>query len=382
MMKNILVYGDGIIGKLTAIALSKYFNVYILTNNKSKIANDNQDRYFSINLLSKFMFLKYGLWEDINKNISSSYNKIVTWHESLKEDVIFKSSDISFDKLGYIIKEDVIKNTLDYKISTMKNIFSTNFIDYKIDDIDFEFKIKSSYEKEILSNNKNYNFSKIDYDQKAIVLNLTCDINDNQDTAFQRFYTGEVQGLLPISRNQYNLIWSAKNSIIDNIKKLDDKKLITILNKSLEDRIGKITHLSERSMFPLMGYNSKKYLFNDIILIGGAAHSVHPLAGLGLNMGIQDIFILTSCIEKYSNYKDALKKYERICVSDNNRFYRTINSLIKFYLEEKIPDIIRTKSLSLFNQNKLIKYKVIEIATGIDKLSSLSKDEYCKPSYE
>ena len=224
MMKNILVYGDGIIGKLTAIALSKYFNVYILTNNKSKIANDNQDRYFSINLLSKFMFLKYGLWEDINKNISSSYNKIVTWHESLKEDVIFKSSDISFDKLGYIIKEDVIKNTLDYKISTMPNIFSTNFIDYKIDDIDFEFKIKSSYEKEISSNNKNYNFSKIDYDQKAIVLNLTCDINDNQDTAFQRFYTGEVQGLLPISRNQYNLIWSAKNSIIDNIKKLDDKK--------------------------------------------------------------------------------------------------------------------------------------------------------------
>ena len=88
MMKNILVYGDGIIGKLTAIALSNYFNVYILTNNKSKIANNNQDRYFSINLLSKFMFIKYGLWEDINKNISSSYNKIVTWHESLKEDVI------------------------------------------------------------------------------------------------------------------------------------------------------------------------------------------------------------------------------------------------------------------------------------------------------
>ena len=98
-------------------------------------------------------------------------------------------------------------------------------------------------------------------------------------------------------------------------------------------------------------------------------------------MGIQDIFILTRCIEKYSKYVDALKKYERICVSDNNRFYRTINSLIKFYLEETIPDIIRNKSLSLFNKNKLIKRKAIEIATGIDKLSSLSKDEYCKPSY-
>ena len=381
MMKNVVVYGDGIIGKLTAIALSDYFNVYIISSNESKTANNNQDRYFSINLLSKFMFIKYGLWEDIHKNISKGYNKIVTWHESLNEDVIFKSSDISFDKLGYIIKEDTIKNSLDHKLSTIQNIYLTNTIDCKIDDINVEFKIKSSYEKENLSNNKNYNFSKIDYDQKAIVLNLTCDLNNDQDTAFQRFHTGEVQGLLPISRNQYNLIWSAENSIIDNIKKLDDKKLITNLNKSLEDKIGKITHLSERSMFPLIGYNSKKYLFNDIILIGGAAHSVHPLAGLGLNMGIQDIFILTRCIEKYSKYVDALKKYERICVTDNNRFYRTINSLIKFYLEETIPNIIRNKSLSLFNKNKLIKRKAIEIATGIDKLSSLSKDEYCKPSY-
>ncbi len=381
MMKNVVVYGDGIIGKLTAIALSDYYNVYIISSNESKTANNNQDRYFSINLLSKFMFIKYGLWEDIHKNISKGYNKIVTWHESLNEDVIFKSSDISFDKLGYIIKEDTIKNSLDHKLSTIQNIYLTNTIDCKIDDINVEFKIKSSYEKENLSNNKNCNFSKIDYDQKAIVLNLTCDLNNDQDTAFQRFHTGEVQGLLPISRNQYNLIWSAENSIIDNIKKLDDKKLITNLNKSLEDKIGKITHLSERSMFPLIGYNSKKYLSNDIILIGGAAHSVHPLAGLGLNMGIQDIFILTRCIEKYSKYVDALKKYERICVSDNNRFYRTINSLIKFYLEETIPNIIRNKSLSLFNKNKLIKRKAIEIATGIDKLSSLSKDEYCKPSY-
>ena len=381
MMKNVVVYGDGIIGKLTAIALSDYYNVYIISSNESKTANNNQDRYFSINLLSKFMFIKYGLWEDIHKNISKGYNKIVTWHESLNEDVIFKSSDISFDKLGYIIKEDTIKNSLDHKLSTIQNIYLTNTIDCKIDDINVEFKIKSSYEKENLSNNKNCNFSKIDYDQKAIVLNLTCDLNNDQDTAFQRFQTGEVQGLLPISRNQYNLIWSAENSIIDNIKKLDDKKLITNLNKSLEDKIGKITHLSERSMFPLIGYNSKKYLFNDIILIGGAAHSVHPLAGLGLNMGIQDIFILTRCIEKHSKYADALKKYERICLSDNNRFYRTINSLIKFYLEETIPNIIRNKSLSLFNKNKLIKRKAIEIATGIDKLSSLSKDEYCKPSY-
>ena len=102
MMKNVVVYGDGIIGKLTAIALSDYFNVYIISSSESKTANNNQDRYFSINLLSKFMFIKYGLWEDIHKNISKGYNKIVTWHESLNEDVIFNSRLIATPIIGII----------------------------------------------------------------------------------------------------------------------------------------------------------------------------------------------------------------------------------------------------------------------------------------
>ena len=119
-MKNIVIYGDGIIGKLTAVVLSDFFNVYLVTNKKSKSLEKKQARYFSINLLSKFMFMKYSLWDDIQKNSIIGYDEILTWHESLSEDILFRSRDIAFDKLGYIVKDLDIIESLDNHLSTKK----------------------------------------------------------------------------------------------------------------------------------------------------------------------------------------------------------------------------------------------------------------------
>jgi len=104
------------------------------------------------------------------------------------------------------------------------------------------------------------------------------------------------------------------------------------------------------------------------------------MAGLGLNMGIQDIYILNKSVENNDETQKILQSYENECTYENTRFYKTINFLVKFYTDQKIPDMIQTKSLYLFNRNKLIKNKVIEIATGIHALKSQSKEEYCKPN--
>ncbi len=376
-MKNILIYGDGIIGKLTAIALSRYFDIYILSGQNNISPKNKQERYFSINLLSKFMLERYKIWDHLNSKELNGYNKIITWNESFDENVTFDSSEISFDKLGYIIRESDIKESLNSQLSYKNNIFTLSPKDIdKTLDLNPEFIIKSDQLKEKL------NFEKINYSQKAIVLDLTIDKNINTNIAYQRFDFEQIQGLLPISNNEYNLIWSAKDSHIDSLSKYDDSQMLSVLNKYFRDKIGNITQISSRSVFPLSGFNSKKYIMNDTILIGGAAHSVHPMAGLGLNMGIQDIFSLITSIEKEDSTLKALKNYEKVCYTSNSRFFNTINLLIEFYTGGKIPDIIRSKSLLLFNKNKFLKNKIIEVATGIDALKSKSKDEYCKPSYK
>jgi hypothetical protein len=78
---------------------------------------------------------------------------------------------------------------------------------------------------------------------------------------------------------------------------------------------------------------------------------------------------------------DALSSYERSCIINNNRFFRTINFLMHFFTGGRTSNIVRSKSLLFFNKNKFLKDKAIKIATGLDVLESESKDQYCKPSY-
>ena len=379
-MKSLLIHGDGIIGKLSAIVLSKHYKIYLIPKSQINNNKNNQERFFSINLLTKFMLIKYGLWSHIYKDKDFGYNKIITWHESLSEDVIFDSSDISFDRLGYIVKEQDIIKSIDIKLTETENIIFANSEDIELSKINPEFILKSNYSKEdFLNYNKSY-YESINYNQNAILMNLTCDHEINKLVALQRFDKDHIQGLLPISKNSYNLIWSAKSSVIDELAKCDDREILNSLNANLSDRIGNIQKISSRLVYPLTGFNMKKYQFNNMILVGGAAHSVHPMAGLGLNMGIQDIYILNKSIENNKDTKKILKSYENECVHENTRFYKTINLLVKFYTDTKIPDFIQTRSLYLFNKNKLIKNKVIEIATGINALKTQSIEEYCKPN--
>ena len=135
----------------------------------------------------------------------------------------------------------------------------------------------------------------------------------------------------------------------------DDDKMISILNEQLKDKVGKVIDISERSTYPLSGFNAKKYILDNSVLIGGAAHAVHPLAGLGLNMGVQDVYILRQSIEREESISAALEKYEKTCYLNNSRFFNTINLLVEFYMGGKIPDIVRSQSLSFFNKNTLLK---------------------------
>ncbi|SVE15777.1 uncharacterized protein METZ01_LOCUS468631, partial [marine metagenome] len=96
-------------------------NIYIFRNAQEDSERENIERYFSINLLSKYMFMKSGIWENIESNGIQPYKKIITWSDAGNE-VTFNSKSISYDYLGYIIKESSIKKAIEEKLSKLENI--------------------------------------------------------------------------------------------------------------------------------------------------------------------------------------------------------------------------------------------------------------------
>ena len=396
-MKNTLIVGDGIIGMLSAIVLSNiYKNVYLVKTSKKNLYKSKINRFFSINLLSQYFFMKNNIWEDIAASNPQPYNKIITWDDKIDDSLIFESSSISYDSLGYIVKETSIVDSLRNRLANIKNIVSIKDTDIKAihdtrtmillngESINLDLILKSDKSMDILLDSDDFKLNTVDYRQHAFVVDLFLDKNSIQNIAYQKFMEGQIMGLLPISNNQYNLIWSVNNNILGNLKNYNDIKILSILNSHLSEKIGTIKNISNRIIFPLSGFHVESYVKNNILVIGGAAHSVHPMAGLGLNMGIQDIFLLENSFLKIDtdeyDLTQALKNFNSCCIEENKKTYNTINFLKKFYSDKLIPDFFRSESLKIFNKNAYLKNKVIESATGIDVLKRRSVGKYCYPN--
>ena len=394
-MKNIAILGDSLIGLLSALVLSKNKNnIYIFRNTQEDSERENIERYFSINLLSKYMFMKSGIWENIKPDGIQPYKKIITWNDTGNE-VTFNSRSISYDYLGYIIKESSIKKAIEEKLSKLKNVIiksieEVSYINQSENNvINFKNKKKLKYDLLLLADARNFNiFNNLEinrithnYNQSALVINLKLENSISEKVAFQRFADSQIQGLLPISSNEFNLIWSINSSEVDNLFNKDKTSLIKILNNQLSSRIGNIIQISDRIVFPLSGFYVKSYVYNNIILIGGSAHSVHPLAGLGLNMGIQDIFILDTALNHEKNTyinETSLNYYNSSCIKNNKKIFYTINFLKKFYENEFLSLSVKSKALDFFDKSLTLKSQVIEEATGIKTLNSILSEGYSR----
>ena len=114
MKQKISIIGDGIIGKMMAIALHDLnFDVSLFHDQKYKKANE---RYFSINLLSKYLFEEYHIWPLIEEKSINPYSKIVTWDDLQTEEVLFESRNINQCELAYVISESDILTAIDSRI--------------------------------------------------------------------------------------------------------------------------------------------------------------------------------------------------------------------------------------------------------------------------
>lgn len=394
-MKNIGIIGDGITCMLSALALSLHNkSILIFVDQNKKISKTSSGRHFSINLLSKHMLIKLGIWDKIKSSDITEYSKITTFDQPSKSFITFDSSLISYDYLGYIIKESALIKIIENEVDKNKSISFYNASDIlsiqnlktksivllknkKSIDLDLLIYTNHGFESNLLE--LDIKFIKQNYNQKALVANIKATNNGKHNHPFQLFNNEDILGLLPTDGDNYNLIWSTTETKAKKIASEDNSLLLGSLNDLLEDHIGNINYSSQPKIFPFNGFHANKYYHNRVILMGSAAHSVHPLAGLGLNMTMSDIFILENLLskEKLSNItENLLKVYNSYCLYSNNKTYYAINYIKDFYESNALPKTLKHHIFNIFENNSILKYNVIKEATGIKTLSMLLEEEY------
>ena len=218
------------------------------------------------------------------------------------------------------------------------------------------------------------NFSK-DYEQVAKT--FLVEIPElNAEEAIQVFYEKEIFALMPYKhgtkKNQFSVVWSMPKELAHDLT-LDN--LHTHLHKFEKKLSCKIQATSKLLSFPLSAHHLDEYCDHGVCIIADAAHSIHPLAGQGINLGISDAIILAEEIERaISSDKEIgqlafLKKYELRRKTLNASMIRGVDFLFNLFQQDNpYFRLGRNSGLKMVDKLSFLKKNFILHASGIQKI--------------
>lgn len=175
-----------------------------------------------------------------------------------------------------------------------------------------------------------------DYQQVAIIANVTTEVL-HKNKAFERFTEQGPIALLPMSGNRCSLVWTLTSDNYQAILDLDDEAFLKALGDAFGYRLGRFTKVGGRSSYPLTLTKSERLTAPRVAIVGNAAHSLHPVAGQGLNLALRDIADLAEQIAyAFKSAQDIgsaelLHAYAAVREKDTVRTVQYTDSLVKLF---------------------------------------------------
>jgi ubiquinone biosynthesis UbiH/UbiF/VisC/COQ6 family hydroxylase len=153
------------------------------------------------------------------------------------------------------------------------------------------------------------------YGQSAVVANFECE-KSHSNMAFQWFQGGPVLALLPLPGRRTSMVWSLPSAQAESVAALDPDALCRAVSAASRHQLGALSLISAVRSYPLRRLSAARLVAPRVALAGDAAHVIHPLAGQGLNLGLQDARALAAAVTARGPVRDAgdfglLRRYER-----------------------------------------------------------------------
>lgn len=155
-----------------------------------------------------------------------------------------------------------------------------------------------------------------DYEQRAVVAHLRPE-RGHRDTAWQRFLDTGPLALLPLADGRVSLVWSTLPTLAEELVACDDGEFSARVTEASAAVLGRLEPAGPRASFPLRLLHARQYAAQRVALIGDAAHTVHPLAGQGINLAFLDAAALVDVVGEAVEAGDdpgepaVLRRYER-----------------------------------------------------------------------
>jgi 2-octaprenyl-6-methoxyphenol hydroxylase len=388
---DVVIIGAGMVGASLACALAPS-GLRIAIIESVTLSNEQQpsydDRGITLSPSSKRILEYLGVWQQV-QSYTTPIKKIHISEQGRFGLTHLDAAETGNSALGHIVVARSLGMALHKQMSAFKNvklICPAELKYFQRIDSGMTLEIARSNNTEAISTGllvgadggrslvrrlAGINTKEKDFKQTAIVSNVTTQ-KPNNATAYERFTSHGPIALLPIDTNRSVLVFTVNKDSVERYLNMPDKEYIKVVETEFGRRLGKIEQVGQRRSYAIVFIEAIEQFQEQLILLGNAAHSIHPNAAQGFNLGLRDVAGLAECIfmgiEKGLATHDVsiLDAYIKLRQADQRRVMRFTNGLASsFYNELPLLGSARNAAMLLLDSIPDLKASFVETTMGI-----------------
>jgi 2-octaprenylphenol hydroxylase len=388
---DVTIVGGGLVGATLACALADS-GLHIAIIEQQPLAKQNLKDTFdlrvsAINHATQRIFNALGIWEAMVNARVAPIRQIQVFDANSNGRIHFNCQELSEAYLGHIVEHSIMQQALYQRLLANKDI---TIIDEAVPTAFYQgadqhllmladgrqitspLIVAADGAHSWLRTQAGIKLREQPYGHTAIVATVTTE-QPHQNTAWQRFLPTGPLAFLPLAENHTcSIVWSVETITAQRLLQLDDTAFNYALAEATAGYFGKITTVSTKASFPLARRHAQQYVKPGIALIGDAAHTIHPLAGQGFNLGVMDAACLAEVIldakqqgESISSFKN-LRRYERWRKEDVITLLTTMETFKRLFGSTNKPiQLLRGWGLNLTQRLNPIKKHLMRRAMGL-----------------
>ena len=388
---DILIIGGGLVGASLAVALrasSLRLGVIEAVPLVASSQPSYDDRTLALAYGSKRIFESVGVWNEIAPD-ATPIERIHISDRGHFGITRLSAAEVGLPALGYVVANRALGVALMKTLQTAKNIewlCPAEMQDIKLTPESASVTVrhndanKTLTARLIIAADGAYSAvraamgieaQRTEYRQSAIVTTVTAG-EPHGNTAYERFTDTGPLALLPLSDNRCAMVWSAKAEEVPTILGWSDAEFLNHLQDRFGDRLGSFTRPGKRAAYPLALTRVKEHVRERLALIGNAAHTVHPVAGQGFNLGLRDVAvmaeILTDALRRGEDIGGltVLRRYADWRVRDNRVTAGFTNGLIRIFSNNAFPlTLLRNAGLIAVDLLPGVKRRFVRVTSGL-----------------
>mgnify|MGYP003502967060 FL=1 len=395
MQADLIIVGAGMVGSTLALALKDSgLNIVLLDGGALKVeAFDPQSafeaRVSALSMASQRVLQRVGAWDGIRARRTSPYAQMQVWDGSGTGNIHFSAASVHAELLGHIVENRVIQDALleQLLVSGVQVLGGARLESLQRTGDGWQLTLADGRELQtpllVAADGANSAVRRLagcatrewDYLHHAIVTSVRC-AQPHQRTAWQRFTDDGPLAFLPLQRDgdQHwcSIVWSRLPEHAEKLMSLDASAFAEALGRAFEQRLGQVLEVEPRVAIPLRQRHAKRYIEAGLALIGDAAHTIHPLAGQGVNLGFLDAAMLAEVLlhaqqrgEMLASER-VLSRFERRRMPHNLAMMAAMESFERLFQATPPPlRWLRNAGLSLVNGMPEAKAVFVRQALGL-----------------